>query len=222
MARPAARRDRPSRGEAQRDVRRAILDATQHLLADHRFDELSVADILSAAHVSRASFYFYFESKHAVLAELIRAAVDQAQASAQPWLEHQDDASPRATLRQGTIAGARLWREHAPVLRAIVENWRSDERLTQLWGQMMERFTVAATERIRRDRSAGRAPVTEVDARVLAAALTWLSERAYYLAAIGHAPFDNEQALVDALTEIWASSIYSGQPPDGRHDGGAG
>ena len=59
MARPAARRDRPSRGEAQRDLRRAILDATERLLLDHRFDELRVADILSAAKVSRASFYFY-------------------------------------------------------------------------------------------------------------------------------------------------------------------
>ena len=59
MPRPVARRDRPSRGEVQRDLRRAILDATERLLVDHRFDELRVAHILSAAKVSRASFYFY-------------------------------------------------------------------------------------------------------------------------------------------------------------------
>lgn len=64
----------------------------------------------------------------------------------------------------------------------------------------MERFTAAAAERIEHDRRAGRAPATDVDARMLAAALTWLGERAYYLAAVGHAPFDDEQALVDALT----------------------
>src|SRR4029453_3098393 len=95
MPRPVARRDRPSRGEVQRNLRRAILDATERLLVDHRFDELRVADILSAAKVSRASFYFYFESKHAVLAELVRAVVDQALGVAHPWLEH--DESPRAT-----------------------------------------------------------------------------------------------------------------------------
>ena len=210
MPRPVARRDRPSRGEVQRDLRRAILDATERLLVDHRFDELRVAHILSAAKVSRASFYFYFESKHAVLAELVRAVVDQALEVAQPWLEHDD--SPRATLRQGTLAGARLWRAHAPVLQAIVENWRSDPALTELWSEMMERFTAAATERIEHDRRAGRAPAKDVDARMLAAALTWLGERAYYLAVIGHAPFDDEEALVDALTEIWVSTIYNGQP----------
>ena len=48
---------------------------------------------------------------------------------------------------------------------------------------------------------------------MLAAALTWLGERAYYLAAIGQAPFDDEQALVDVLTEIWVSTIYNRQPP---------
>jgi AcrR family transcriptional regulator len=210
MAPPVARRDRPSRGEVQRDLRRAILDATERLLVDHRFDQLTVADILRAAKVSRASFYFYFPSKHAVLAELVRAAVEQALQVAQPWLEHDD--SPRATLRQGTLDGARLWRAHAPVLQAIVENWRSDPALTTLWSEMMERFTTEATQRIEHDRRAGRAPAKEVDARVLAAALTWLGERAYYLAAIGQAPFDDEQALVEVLTEIWASTIYGEQP----------
>jgi TetR/AcrR family transcriptional regulator, ethionamide resistance regulator len=210
VARPAARRDRPSRGEVQRDLRRAILDATERLRVDHRFDQLTVADILRAAKVSRASFYFYFQSKHAVLAELVRGVVEQALEVAQPWLEH--DSPPRAALHQGTLDGARLWQAHAPVLRAIVESWRSDPALTRLWSEMMERFTTAATQRIEHDRRAGRAPAKDVDARVLAAALTWLGERAYYLAAIGHAPFDDEQALVDVLTEIWVSTIYGGQP----------
>ena len=42
---------------------------------------------------------------------------------------------------------------------------------------------------------------TQAMATGVAAALTWLGERAYYPAAIGHAPFDDEQALVDVLTD---------------------
>ena len=91
-------RDQPE----QRDVREAILDATEHLLAEHRFDQLSVADILSVARVSRASFYFYFDSKHAVLGELVRRAVNLARAVAQPWVE-EDVESPGAT--RGTESG---------------------------------------------------------------------------------------------------------------------
>src|ERR1700680_3932349 len=62
MTRRFARRDdkNTSQEESERqDVREAILDATENLLAQQRFDELSVADILSSAQVSRASFYFY-------------------------------------------------------------------------------------------------------------------------------------------------------------------
>jgi TetR/AcrR family transcriptional regulator, ethionamide resistance regulator len=214
MRRRFARRDdqKTSREESeQRDVREAILDATEYLLAQQRFDELSVADILSSARVSRASFYFYFESKYAVLAELVRRAVNQALAAAQPWVE-KDTESPERTLQQGTRQGLQLWMKHAPVLRAIVENWRSDERLAALWMEMMEGFTTAATHRIERDRATGRAPLTDVDASTLASTLTWMSERIYYLAVIGHPAFHNEQQVIDVLTDVWLSVIYNGPP----------
>lgn len=192
-------------------MREAILEATEELLAQQRFDELSVADILSSARVSRASFYFYFESKYAVLAELVRRAVTQALTAAQPWVE-EDTESPERTLRQGTRRGLQLWMKHAPVLRAIVEHWRSDERLAALWMDMMEGFTTAATQRIERDRAMGRAPLTDVDASTLASTLTWMSERIYYLAAIGHPAFDDEQQVIDVLTDVWRSVIYNGPP----------
>ncbi len=214
MPRRSARRDAQNIAQEEsehRDVREAILDATEYLLAQQRFDELSVADILSSAQVSRASFYFYFESKYTVLGELVRRAVKQALTAAQPWVE-EETASQEHTLRKGTSQGLQLWLKHAPVLRAIVENWRSDERLTTLWMEMMEGFTTATTQRIEHDRATGRAPITNVDAFTLASTLTWMSERIYYLAAIGHPAFHNEQQVIDVLTDVWLSVIYNGTP----------
>jgi TetR/AcrR family transcriptional regulator, ethionamide resistance regulator len=211
-------RDRRAASEQPRDLRRAILAATRGLLAERRFDELSVADILAAAGVSRASFYFYFASKHAVLAELVEEAVGAAQEVAAPWAGGGPPA-PRAALERGTADGARLWREQAPVLRAIVEHWRSDAGLTELWTAMMERFTAVAAARIEEDRRSGRAPDTGTDARALAAVLTWAGERAYYLAAVGHPDFADEQRLVDVLTELWWSAIYRPGPgEEGREN----
>lgn len=188
-----------------RDVRELILDATQRLLDARRFESLSVADILGAAGVSRGSFYFYFANKHAVLAELVRRAVADAREAAGTWA---GDASgtPEAALRRGTAEGTRLWREHAPVLRAIVENWQADSALAQLWAETMDGFTTVATERILADRAAG--PASGDSVRVLAAILCWMNERAWYLAAIGHPAFTDEARLTDALTEIWQATIY--------------
>jgi AcrR family transcriptional regulator len=202
-------------GADARDVRELILDATERLLDARRFESLSVADILDAAGVSRGSFYFYFANRHAVLAELVRRAVSGAREAASTWA---DDASgvPGEALRLGTAEGTRLWREHAPVLRAIVENWQADPALARLWAETMDGFATVATERILADRGGGPAgpggdPAND-DLRALAAILCWMNERAWYLAAIGHPGFTDEARLTHALTEVWQAAIY-GTPP---------
>ena len=208
MSAASPRRGRRERGGGGREVEEAILDATRELLADRPFDTISVADILTAAGVSRASFYFYFESRHAVLAVLVRRAVERGHEAAQPWLTHEEGDAPIAEVRRGIEDGARLWRENAPVLRAIVENWRTDPGLTALWLELMDGFTRATEERIARDRAAGVAPETPADLHTLASLLTWVGERAYYLAAVDQEPFNDEQRLVDALTELWRGAVY--------------
>jgi|1186.fasta_scaffold02890_3 AcrR family transcriptional regulator len=195
---------------ASAELRERILSATRDLLRERRFDSLSVADILTAAEVSRASFYFYFPSKQAVLAELVREAVSQGQQAARPWIDHKQD--PVAALRAGVAEGARLWRENAGVLMAIVESWGSDEGLRELWLEQMNLFTDAATARIESD-SQARQRLGSTDARAVAAALTWMGERLYYLAAAAVPPFDDEQALIDTLTTAWTSILYGDPEP---------
>lgn len=73
---------------------------------------------------------------------------------------------------------------------------------------MMEGFTAVAAKRIQADRAAGLAPDRDDDPRVLASVLCWMSERAWYLAAIGHSGFTDEARLADALTEVWQATVY--------------
>lgn len=202
--RALGRRDRQS-SEDTPELREAILVATARLLADHQFAELTVRDILSDAGVSRGTFYFYFDSKHDVLAELVRRAVMQGHDAASPWLANPVDKV--AALRTGTTAGAQLWMANAPVLRAIVENWRSEPRLTALWSEQMQTFTDAAVAQINADSEALRR-LADIDIPALASSLTWLSERVYYLAATETPPFDNQDTVAETLVHIWASALY--------------
>jgi TetR/AcrR family transcriptional regulator, ethionamide resistance regulator len=199
----SARRSGPTPAAAE--LRERILSATRELLRGRRFDSLSVADILTAAGVSRASFYFYFPSKQAVLGELVREAVTQGQQAARPWIDREQD--PVTALRAGVADGARLWRDNAGVLMAIVESWGSDEGLRELWLEQMNLFTDAATARIESDPHARRR-LGSMDARAAAASLTWLGERLYYLAAAAVPPFDDEEVLIDTLTNAWTSILY--------------
>ena len=179
--------------------------ATASLLANEQFGDLTVGDILSSSGVSRGSFYFYFDSKHDVLAELVKRAIAQGHDAAGPWLANPADKV--AALRMGTTAGAQLWMANAPILRAIVENWRTDPRLTALWLEQMQTFTDAAIAQIQGDPEAVK-QLAGVDIVALASSLTWLGERVYYLAATDTPPFDNQDTVVDTLVHIWASALY--------------
>jgi TetR/AcrR family transcriptional regulator, ethionamide resistance regulator len=202
--RPHGRRTAPAGGAAA-DLREAILAATARLLADHSFADLAVSDILGSAGVSRGTFYFYFDSKQAVLGELVRRAVAQGHDAATPWLA--SPADPVAALRAGITAGAELWQASAPVLRAIVENWRTDPRLTALWLEQMQTFTDATIAQITADPRA-RQHLAGQDITAVASALTWLGERLYYLAATGTPPFDSQDTLVGTLLHFWTSALY--------------
>jgi AcrR family transcriptional regulator len=214
---PAKRTVRDARrsaaAPASAELRERILSATRELLRERRFDSFSVADILAAAGVSRASFYFYFPSKQAVLADLVREAVTQGQQAARPWIDREVD--PVSALRAGVTDGARLWLENAGVLMAIVESWGSDEGLRELWLEQMNLFTDAATARIESDPHA-RERLGSTDARAVAASLTWMGERLYYLAAAQVPPFDDEDVLIDTLTTAWTSILYGDAPPTGE------
>lgn len=206
--RPARRRQgrrAAARSTGSPELRETILKATARLLTDHDFGELAVSDILTAAGVSRGSFYFYFDSKHDVLGELVRRAMEQGHAAAAPWLA--SPADPPAALRAGITAGAQLWQASAPILRAIVENWRADPRLTALWLEQMQSFTDATIAQITADpRAVQRLEGQDIPA--LASALTWLGERVYYLAATSTPPFDDQDTLVSTLLHIWTSTLY--------------
>ncbi|HEY3514682.1 MULTISPECIES: TetR family transcriptional regulator [Kribbella] len=202
-----ARRDDPQQNGAE--LRDRILAALRELLRERTFETLSVAEIITAAGVSRASFYFYFAGKQAVLAELVRQAVGAGHQAAQPWVRAQ--AGPRQTLRAGIEAGADLWLSNAAVLRAIVESWASDPQLRELWLAQMATFTEATIARIDADRASDPAVAAKlegVDVPALAATLTWTGERLYYLAACGIPPFDDRTVLIDTLTHLWLSSLY--------------
>ena len=65
---------RRSRGDRQRD---AIVTAVRELLQERSFADLSVSTISERAGVARSGFYFYFDSKYAVLAVILADASEE-------------------------------------------------------------------------------------------------------------------------------------------------
>jgi TetR/AcrR family transcriptional regulator, ethionamide resistance regulator len=200
-----SRRHSPER----RDVAGSILDAAEALLAERGLADLTVADVIESAGVSRGSFYFYFESKQAVVAALLERIVEEVHEAALPWFER-GETPPEPALRAAIGGSLALWRRHAAVLRSTVESWQSDPGIRELWGEVIDRFTRAAAAQIERDREAGVAPEGP-PADALAGALVAMNERSFYFAVVGTDP-GSDTRLEEALTHIWLSAIYGDRP----------
>ena len=204
----AGRRGR-RRAEQGGGIEAAVCAALERLLAERSLADLSVADILREAQVSRGSFYFYFASKNAVLAALAERVNEEVYAATQTWLHREPGEPPQEALRSALLGVLALWRAHAPVFRAMVETWRGDPELDDAWRRLMARFTTASAEQIERERAAGVAP-PGLDAEVLGATLTWTTERVLYLAiSDGDPQFADDGRVIDALVHVWWRAIYA-------------
>jgi AcrR family transcriptional regulator len=207
------RADRPRRHQGTSDAEQAILNATERLLAQVPLSEISVADILAETGLARATFYFYFSSKYAVVVSLLGRLYDDMYVLVEPFVG-EDDRPPDAALRDSIQAAAAFWSEHRPALQAVHEHWSSVLELRAAWLEIIARYTDAVATRIECDRAAGIAPKGP-DGRQLAAALLWGTDRCMYVAGLGlDEDMPSEQAIVEPVLALWLGAIYG-------HAGGA-
>ncbi len=199
----APRRERQA---AKGQVDRAILAAAERLFETLSLEELTVGELAREAGVSRASFYFYFESKQAVLAALVEAVLAEVTEAANPWLERSEQ-EPEAALRTALSGTVATWRRHGAVLRAAVESSRAAPEIGALWRQYLSGFVDAAAAQIQRDRDAGLAPEDGLDAQALAAALIWMNERTFYMMTAHGDPAGDAQ-MIETLTAVWLRAVY--------------
>jgi AcrR family transcriptional regulator len=200
----------PRRHDGTSVAETAIFEATEKLLAEYSLRDLSVAQIISEAGLSRATFYFYFGSKFSVAASLLARITDETYELVQPYLVSDGPAAPRETLARSLRAAVEIWERHRPTLRATMEHWSTNEEIGRQWIEGVELFTDAVAAQIERHRKAGLAPEGP-GARRLAAALVWGSQHCLYAAGLGvDGDLDGEQQAFEPLMTMWTRAIYGG------------
>jgi AcrR family transcriptional regulator len=193
------RRAGPRKGDLKEE---AILATCERLLDEKPLADIGVDELAAGAGISRPTFYFYFESKNAVLRALVERLADAMYADAASFLAR-DDEDPEITISRSIGAAADQWREHGPVLRAAVEAWGTVPELQAFWEAIIGRFVDQAAARIAEEGVA--------DAESLAKALIWMNERCFYTSSLGAGPALDEDDLVPTLTAIWLRAIFT--PP---------
>jgi len=184
-------------------VQASVLGATEELLAEGvAFADLGIERIAKRAGLSRTAFYFYFKDKTQLLERLTEAIIEQLYEQADIWFS--GDGDPRVEMRDALNRIGEVYREHGPLLRAIVEASTYEPGIAAFWRSLLGRFVDATATRIDAEGPVGPdAPPT----RATAFALTWMTERSFYEHLVQDEAFSSED-LIEALTAIWVRSVY--------------
>jgi AcrR family transcriptional regulator len=184
------------RSTKRQAVEASVLRATEELLSEgSSFADLSVGPIATRAGISRTAFYFYFRDKRELLMRLTAEVSEEFYDVAESWFAGSDEQLAAALRQIGE-----LYREHAALLRVIVEVSTYDEEVATFWRGLVGRFVDATQARIEAER-------TPLPAQATAFALVWMTERSFHQLTVQDEPVRRDE-LVEALAGIWRRTVY--------------
>ncbi len=120
---------RRSRGDRQRD---AIIAAVRELLHERSFADLSVSTISERAGVARSGFYFYFDSKYAVLAVILADADELLDSLTHHFAPREPGETPAAFAKRMVGSAAAVYANDDPVLKACAVARNTDAQIREM------------------------------------------------------------------------------------------
>jgi AcrR family transcriptional regulator len=167
-----------------------------------------VNDIAAEANRSPALFYFYFDSKEALLAEL--AADFNADLQRRVADAFGQESDPLLALRRAIAAFWRLYAERLPEIVGITQAAMVMPSFAAQWQEIHREGTQLVARGIRRSQSEGWAP--GVDPELAASALTSMIEQFCFVWQYPGAGFTTrvlgEDEAVETLWQLWSHALY--------------
>ncbi|MBG0562820.1 TetR/AcrR family transcriptional regulator [Actinoplanes aureus] len=195
MSPPPGRRRGPSKGDRREQ---AILDTARTLLARKPLAEITIDELAAGAEISRSSFYFYFDSKLAVVVALLHGLAGELDADAGPWLDGTGPDEP--ALRRSLTALAAIWRTHGRLLAGALAAAPGCPPIGEWRNSLRAAHVSRLAARIERERAAGLAP-DGPEPHVLAGMIDDLRTAAF-------AGATDPERLVDDLVTVELRMLY--------------
>ncbi|WP_068176182.1 TetR/AcrR family transcriptional regulator [Mycobacterium sp. UM_CSW] len=205
---PAIRR----RGDKHRQ---AIMQAVRDLLEEQPFSELSVSTISLRAGVARSGFYFYFDSKYAVLAQIMADAAEELEELTQYFAPRQPGESPEQFAKRMVRSAAAVYAHNDPVMAACEVARHTDVQIRELLERQFEVVLGQITAIVEAEMKAGTAnPISDdIPALVrILAGTTSLTLSGDPLLAGRQGHQDDLERRVRVLEQLWLNSLWGGGP----------
>jgi TetR/AcrR family transcriptional regulator, transcriptional repressor for nem operon len=140
-----------------RERRQQLLDGAAALFAERGYADTRVVDICASAGVAKGLFYWYFENKQALFADLVRSMRLRLRAAQAAAID--DDADPLTRIRQGTEASVRFMAQHRAFFALLeVEQQQRTDGLHALLREGTEVHTADTALLVKEAQAAGQVP----------------------------------------------------------------
>jgi TetR/AcrR family transcriptional regulator, ethionamide resistance regulator len=204
-----ATRKVPSGRTRRNGVARDVIDATIRCLsAGENFTNLGIQRICDEAGVARSAFYKNFTDKTDLLHRVVSDATADLFDTACAWAAGTGGKTSMIAAQANTV---RVWREHAPLLKAYFEAAGYEPEIAALWNDRLQEVVTVMRQRIKTGQRDGRVS-TGLDAQTVAEFIVYGFER---LTArhVASTPASADRAFVRSISEIGWALIY-GQDTD--------
>lgn len=200
-----------SRGEKQRQ---AILQAVDELLQEKPFAELSVSAISDHAGVARSGFYFYFDSKYAVLAQLLAEATHELEELTEYFAPRGADETPADFAARMVGSAAAVYAHNDPVMSACHLARNTDAKIREIFDRQVDTVIDQVVGVVRDEVTAGTAhPISDdIPALVRTLAATtvlMLSGDTTFVGADG-----DVARGISMLEQLWLNALWGGAGAD--------
>lgn len=195
------------RGDRQRQ---AILQAVRELLEEKPFAELSVSTISDRAGVARSGFYFYFDSKYSVLAQILAEATHELEELTHYFAPRGPDESPAAFAKRMVGSAAAVYAHNDPVMSACNVARNTDAEIREILDQQVNGVIEQIIGIVEDEMKAGTAhPISDdIPALVRTLSVTtaqMLSGDSAYLG-----PDGDVQRGIRVLEQLWLHALWGG------------
>ncbi|MFI5507451.1 TetR/AcrR family transcriptional regulator [Mycobacterium sp. NPDC051804] len=193
---------RRSRGDRQRD---AIVTAVRELLQERSFADLSVSTISERAGVARSGFYFYFDSKYAVLATIVKDAAELLDDLTHHFAPREPGESPAAFAKRMVGSAVTVYANDDPVMTACAAARNTDAEIRDIMDDFYDGVVAKLITLLESDPDAR--PISDdVPALVRTLAAVTSFTLSHDSAFVGRG--DEPARAVDIVERLWLSAFW--------------
>ncbi|MCB9411501.1 MAG: TetR/AcrR family transcriptional regulator [Actinobacteria bacterium] len=183
--------------ERGRKTREGVVAAAREVFEELGFNDATMSDVAARAGVSHGTVYVYFDSKAALLAQVVAELL----AEVGDYLRVVDGEDPAARIAEANLRYLQVYTRHARLLQVVEQVATSDASFAAVLAEFRARHVSRVADGIGRLQAHGLI-AQDVDADIAAAALSAMVE-----GYARHSPGYDAEAVYPTLTKLWLRAL---------------